>query len=249
MSFSVFQLSRIGGRKKNEDRMGYSYTPGAAIFLVADGLGGHPQGDVAAQLCLQVVTAMFHKWAKPRLDDVPEFLNASLLAAHEQLMHYAFAQELNVTPCSTLVVTVVQDQVCYTAHCGDSRMYLVRDGAVLVRTVDHSVAEWKALTGQAQAGAEMGRHVLYSCLGAPKHPVIEIGSPVVLQPNDHVLLCSDGLWSEVSEEDIVRHLSDFSVTDASFRLAELALFQGGAHCDNVTLIAFTWDGADNPAPA
>jgi len=61
MKFSVFQLSRKGGRPKNEDRMGYCYTRGAGIFLLADGMGGHPEGEVAAQLALQSFSASLQK--------------------------------------------------------------------------------------------------------------------------------------------------------------------------------------------
>jgi serine/threonine protein phosphatase PrpC len=135
MMFSVFQVSRMGGRKRNEDRMGYTYTQGSVMFLVADGLGGHPQGDVASQICLQVATSMFHKQAVPKLADVAQFLQAVMLAAHEQLLSYAATQGLEQTPSSTLVLAVLQDNQCHTAHCGDSRRYLVRGGAVLSRTL------------------------------------------------------------------------------------------------------------------
>ena len=83
MKFSVFQLSRKGGREKNEDRMGYSYTKEACLFVVADGMGGHPEGEVAAQLALQTVSLDFQRLARPKLDDPAEFLENSLLSARE----------------------------------------------------------------------------------------------------------------------------------------------------------------------
>jgi hypothetical protein len=66
MKFSVFQISRRGGREKNEDRMGYCYTRESGLFVLADGMGGHPEGEVAAQIALQTVSAMFQRQAKPR---------------------------------------------------------------------------------------------------------------------------------------------------------------------------------------
>ena len=246
MMFSVFQVSRIGGRKKNEDRMGYFYTPGSAIFLVADGLGGHPKGEVAAQICLQVVTAMFQKMAVPKLPDVAQFLQLALLEAHTQLLSYALVHEMKETPSSTLVVAVLQDDQCYTAHCGDSRRYFVRDGAVLSRTIDHSVAEWNSPAGMEIPSAPVSRHVLYSCLGAPRQPVIEVSSPISMQVGDRLLLCSDGLWSGVEDDDIVYGLTQHAVAEAAYELAELAVQHGGPHCDNVTLIAVAWEKADNP---
>ena len=70
MKFSVFQISRRGGREKNEDRMGYCYTRESGLFVLADGMGGHPEGEVAAQIALQTISALFQRQAKPQLKDV-----------------------------------------------------------------------------------------------------------------------------------------------------------------------------------
>ena len=74
MKFSVFQISRKGGREKNEDRMGYCYTRESGLFVLADGMGGHPEGEVAAQLALQTISALYQKEARPVVNDVTEFL-------------------------------------------------------------------------------------------------------------------------------------------------------------------------------
>ena len=73
MKFSVFQISRKGGREKNEDRMGYCYTKASGLFLLADGMGGHPEGEVAAQMALQVISALYQKEAQPEIEDVKAF--------------------------------------------------------------------------------------------------------------------------------------------------------------------------------
>ena len=245
MKFSVFQVSRLGGRKRNEDRVGYTYTQSAAIFLVADGLGGHPHGDVASQLCLQVVTSMFHKQATPKLSAVPEFLQAAMMAAHEQLQSYAAMHDLDQTPSSTLVISLLQDDHCYTVHCGDSRRYMVRAGEVLSRTIDHSVAEWKDSMVAVNRAAPVSKHLLYSCLGASRQPVIEMSTPIEMQVGDRLVLCSDGLWGNVEEDDIAYCLTANAVTEAAQELADLALRQGGPYCDNVTLIAVAWEKSDN----
>jgi serine/threonine protein phosphatase PrpC len=70
MKFSVFQISRRGGREKNEDRMGYCYTRESGLFVLADGMGGHPEGEVAAQIALQTISALFQRQAKPQIKDV-----------------------------------------------------------------------------------------------------------------------------------------------------------------------------------
>ena len=249
MQFSVFQITRIGGRRKNEDRMGYTYTRGAAIFLVADGLGGHPHGEVAAQIAMQAVMSFFHQKANPKLPSALEFLHAAFTLAHEQLWSYALDHGMEQTPSTTLVVTVLQDDRCYTAHCGDSRLYLVRNRAVLFRTVDHSVLMRQLASGIDPSRPIANRHALFSCLGAPKEPLIDLAEPIELLEGDRLLLCSDGLWGSLEEQDIVGHLADQGVSESAFALTELALRQGGPHGDNVTLVTVAWERVDNPQPA
>src|SRR5258705_13613110 len=89
MRFSVYQVSRKGGREKNEDRMGYCYTRESGLFVLADGMGGHPEGEVAAQLALQTVSALDQKEARPIVKDGTEFLSTALMAAHPQIIPYA----------------------------------------------------------------------------------------------------------------------------------------------------------------
>jgi serine/threonine protein phosphatase PrpC len=81
LEIPVFQISRRGGREKNEDRMGYCYTRESGLFVLADGMGGHPEGEVAAQIALQTVSALFQRQAKPQIQDVQEFLSGALLGS------------------------------------------------------------------------------------------------------------------------------------------------------------------------
>ena len=80
MRFAVYQVSRKGGREKNEDRMGYCYTRDSGLFALADGMGGHPEGEVASQLSLQTLAAMFQREAKPTLKDPLKFLHGAMMA-------------------------------------------------------------------------------------------------------------------------------------------------------------------------
>ncbi|MDO5653130.1 MAG: protein phosphatase 2C domain-containing protein, partial [Brachymonas sp.] len=89
MKFNVFQLSRVGGRKNNEDRMGYCYTRDAALFVLADGMGGHNDGEIAAQLALQSMASQFQQQARPTIKNPSDFLADSLLTAHHQILRYA----------------------------------------------------------------------------------------------------------------------------------------------------------------
>jgi serine/threonine protein phosphatase PrpC len=244
VKFSVYQVSRRGGREKNEDRMGYCYTREAGLFALADGMGGHPDGEVAAHLALQNVAALFQRDAQPVLKEPARFLETAVLLAHQQLLAYAAERNMNDTPRTTIVVGVMQQGQIWWAHCGDSRMYLLRDAELIARTRDHSYSELQEALGRHATGAErFNRHVLFTCLGSPGKPMIDVNGPVLLQNGDRMLLCSDGLWSSVSDADILRHLSDSrSVGDAVPELVELALRQAGARSDNVTALAVEWEG-------
>ena len=244
MKFSVFQISRKGGREKNEDRMGYCYTRESGLFVLADGMGGHPEGEVAAQLALQTISALYQKEAKPLVGDVTEFLSTSLMAAHHQIIRYAGEKGMLDTPRTTLVACIVQGTSATWVHCGDSRLYLVRAGELLTRTRDHSYLEQQSAVGAASTD-RINRNILFTCLGSPTKPVFDVTGPIVLQQGDKILLCSDGLWGSINDVDIVRHLSTQSVSDAVPDLVELALRNGGDHSDNVTVIAFEWETPDS----
>ena len=246
MKFSVFQVSRKGAREINEDRMGYCYTRGAGIFFLTDGMGGHPQGEVAAQLALQVMAAMFQKEATPVLADVALFLTSAVTAAHRQILRYAIERNMLDAPRTTVVAAVIQDGMVTWIHCGDSRLYLVRQGELLMRTRDHSFAEHRHLgAGKLNLPERNNRHLLFTCLGSPSRPMFEVSGPVALQQGDRLLLCSDGLWSGLSDIDITYHLSQKPVSQAVPDLVESALCRAGGSSDNVTALALEWETPDN----
>jgi serine/threonine protein phosphatase PrpC len=246
MKFSVFQVSRKGGRQKNEDRMGYCYTRSSAIFLLADGMGGHPQGEVAAQLAIQTISTLFQRDAQPVVSDVAAFLDSAALTAHRQILRYAVEKGMSDMPRTTVVVALVQEGAVTWMHCGDSRLYHVRQDDLLCRTRDHSYQEQQHMAPPLlKSNSGVNRNVLFTCLGSPASPVIEIAGPFILQQGDKVLLCSDGLWDGLSEDDIVYHLGQKTVNKAVPDLVEKALKKGGSSSDNVTAIAFEWETPDD----
>ena len=249
MKFSVYQVSRRGGRPKNEDRMGYCYTRSSGLFALADGMGGHPEGEVASQLTLQTISAMFQRDAKPALKDPARFLQEAVLAAHHQLLRYATERGLLDTPRTTIVACVLQGQTAYWAHCGDSRLYLIRGDKLVVRTRDHSYTELHGALAQSgqpvpPENLRYNRNVLFTCLGSPGKPVIDLAGPLLMQAGDRVMLCSDGLWGSLNDVAITEHLSRQSIAEAVPELAEQALRNAGSRSDNVTVLAVEWEGAD-----
>jgi serine/threonine protein phosphatase PrpC len=246
MRFAVYQVSRKGGREKNEDRMGYCYTRDSGLFALADGMGGHPEGEVASQLALQALAARFQKEAKPQLTDPLRFLQESIVAGHHQLLRYATERSLMDTPRTTVVACLLQGKSAYWAHCGDSRLYLVRGDKLIARTRDHSYTELQETLSQVvPMGERFNRNVLFTCLGSPGKPVVDTAGPLLLQPGDRVLLCSDGLWGSVSDAEITEQLATRPISDAVPELVERALRTAGAKSDNVTVLAVEWESAED----
>ncbi len=246
MRFSVYQISRKGGREKNEDRMGYCYTRDAGLFALADGMGGHPEGEVASQLALQTLAALFQRDCKPKLADPLRFLHESIIAGHHQLLRYATQKALIDTPRTTLVACLLQGNQAYWAHCGDSRLYWVRGDKLIARTRDHSYSELQDTLNQVvPMGEKLNRNVLFTCLGSPGKPVVDTVGPLILQPGDRLLLCSDGLWGTVSDAIITEQLSRNIISESVPELVELALRNGGAKSDNVSVLAVEWEAAED----
>ena len=245
MRFSVYQISRKGGREKNEDRMGYCYTRDSGLFALADGMGGHPEGEVAAQLALQTLAALFQRDAKPTLADPLRFLHDAIVAAHHQLLRYATEKALMDTPRTTIVACVMQGDAAFWAHCGDSRLYMVRGGKLIARTRDHSYTELQeTLSHVVPMGEKFNRNVLFTCLGSPGKPVVDTAGPLLLHGGDRLLLCSDGLWGSVSDAMIAEQLAQRPIADSAPELVEQALRNAGPKSDNVTVISVEWESAE-----
>jgi serine/threonine protein phosphatase PrpC len=245
MKFSIFQVSRKGGRQLNEDRMGYSYTRSSGILLLADGMGGHPEGEVAAQLALEAMSAIYQKQATPVIEDVTAFLTSAIMAAHRHIIKYAIEKGMLDTPRTTIVAAVVQNGTASWVHCGDSRLYLVRNGQLMVRTRDHSYLEQPPKGHTATRLAEhTNRNILFTCLGSPAKPLFDIAGPVALLQGDKLMLCSDGLWGTLSDDEIVDQLNAGAVGETVPAMVDMALQRAGATSDNVTVMAIEWETPD-----
>ena len=243
MRFSIYQDSQIGGRTSNQDRMGYCFTRDALLLLLADGMGGHLHGELAASMAMQVMGAMFQEKARPTVADPSALLEDLVFAAHLALHRYRAEHRLADTPRTTIVVCIVQQGEAHWAHCGDSRLYWLRSGRILARTVDHSHVERLVSLGRLSPAERLfhpDRNKLYNCVGAPTLPRVEKAPPVRLKTGDQILLCSDGLWSSIPEHELAYRLSARTLAGAVPALVKSAAVAGGKNGDNVTALALTW---------
>ncbi|UXY15333.1 protein phosphatase 2C domain-containing protein [Chitiniphilus purpureus] len=250
MKFTIFQESRQGGRKYNQDRMGYSYSRDALLLVVADGMGGHLHGEVAAQIAVELLTDQFQKKAEPALANPVQFLVDAFQRCHEAIYHYAANHQMVEVPRTTCVACVVQDGIAYWAHVGDSRLYLLRQHRVVAQTRDHSkvrkMVENGAIT-EEEARTHAEKNKIYSCLGGSYPPEIDVGGKIALADGDTVLLCTDGFWGQVDDDEIMHFLSAFPVLFAIPQLLDRAELRGGKFGDNLTALAINWHEEDDRA--
>ncbi|HEX8615848.1 MULTISPECIES: PP2C family protein-serine/threonine phosphatase [Massilia] len=246
MQFSVYQESQLGGRKVNQDRMGYSFTRDALLLVLADGMGGHLRGEMAAAITLQTMSSMFQQHATPYVRKPERFLEEAFLEAHDEIHRYRIANNMPDTPRTTVVACLIQHNTAIWAHCGDSRLYWLRRGQILGRTRDHSHIEHliaQGLADPAERATHPDRNKLYNCIGASSLPKIEVSRQVSLLTGDVVMLCSDGLWSMLPDEEIVHRLSTQTIVRAIPDMISTAITIGGDTCDNTTALAIMWQGS------
>ena len=252
MKFTIYQESRQGARKLNQDRVGYCYSRDALLMVVADGMGGHLHGEVAAQIAVQFLTEAFQREARTRLSNPARFLHDGITDAHHALERFAVGRDLGETPRTTCVASIVQDGIATWAHVGDSRLYHLRDGRIQAQTRDHSKVQWLVDTGrlrQEAAGRHPERNKVLNCLGGAQPPQVELSRANMLADGDSLILCSDGLWSSLTPGMMTGALASKGIRKAIPSLLDLAENRAGKSCDNLSVVAMTWaDPAAVSAP-
>ena len=253
MKFSIFQDSRVGARPYNQDRIGHWYTRDSLLLVLADGMGGHLMGEVAAQIAVDTLAASFQKDAQTRIPDPDLFLIRSVGRIHAAIDEYTKKLNLPDSPRTTLVACVVQDGTAWWTHVGDSRLYLIRRGNIVVRTRDHTRVQQLVDQGRIREEAISShpeRNMLLQCLGGGHTPRIEPTASARLAKDDIVLLCSDGLWGPLTQRQLLGKLAEKGIIDALPELMTLAETRAGPECDNLSVVAIGWgEDAIEQAPA
>jgi serine/threonine protein phosphatase PrpC len=243
MKFAIYQESRQGPRKSNQDRVVYCYTRDALCMVIADGMGGHLHGEVAAQIATQFIGEAFQRAAQPRLADPFKFLLESITNAHHAIVDYANVRSLLETPRTTCVACIVQDGLAHWAHVGDSRLYLIRNGRIEGQTKDHSRVQILVDAGRVReeaVAAHPDRNKIFNCLGQMGPPKVDLSRRVALRHGDVILLCTDGLWGPLTSRHICEELLRAEVMHAVPKLLDMAEVRAGREGDNASVVAMTW---------
>jgi serine/threonine protein phosphatase PrpC len=243
MKFTIFQNSRQGPRPYNQDRLAYSYSKDALLLVVADGMGGYRHGEVAAQLAVTTMTDAFQRLAMPSLSSPAKFLTDHIQQVHDMIDQITQEREMLEAPRTTIVAAIVQRGMLYCAHVGDSRLYHFRDGHLLYRTEDHSVVQSlynRGMIDKSDMSTHPYRHKVYSCLGGDVPPKITLSDRQELLEGDTVLLCTDGVWGAITDEQIKHMLSGPSISDNVTLLLDEAEEISKEQGDNMSAIGLQW---------
>ena len=213
------------------------------MLAVADGLGGHNHGDLAAQIAINVFGTAFESQAQPRLAEPQDFLAGAIDAAHAAILNEALKRDYADSPRTVIAACVIQNGHVYWTHIGDCRFYLIRKGRILVRTRDHTVVQRLLDEGRIREEAmatHPQRNRLMQCLGGIQYPQPDRQEGVRLDRDDILLLCSDGLWGPLTPRQLLHPLLSKPLGEAIPELVDLAERLAGRECDNVSVVAMSW---------
>ena len=247
MQIEYAKVSAVGDREDNQDRADVIVSENSALMLVFDGMGGHSDGAWAAETGLKVVRDMYTSLKQPVFD--PQgFLYMALSKAHDEVVALGADTDVDFRPRATCAVCLVQEGHAFWAHIGDSRIYQVRNEAVLTRSRDHSHVEVLIQEGaisEEEAQDHPMRNFVECCIGGDAAvPDMSIAGGKKLEPGDVLLACSDGLWSGMSDDEMVAIgvPGNNNLADNLKTLSMRALSVNSPHSDNTTGTALRWNG-------
>jgi serine/threonine protein phosphatase PrpC len=237
-------ISLLGARQENQDKVTAAVDEQAALLLVVDGMGGHADGARAAAITQKVMLDAFWQVPHPIFDPLG-FLHLTLGRAHEEVVKIGVHLPLEHRPRATCAVCVVQEGSAWWAHVGDSRIYHVRHGSVVQRTRDHSHVELLLREGLITADQVQNhpmRNFVECCLGGdPILPDMTLGLRCLLQPGDSLFVCTDGMWGMLKDEEIAAELSgQTGIREVLAALGKRAVSRGGVGSDNTSAAALRW---------
>ena len=248
MQMEYAKVSALGDRQDNQDRAAVVVAEDAALMLVFDGMGGHSDGAMAAEVGLKVVQDMFTESKMP-IFDPQGFLYTAMARAHDEVVLLGADMALDFRPRATCAICLIQESGSFWGHIGDSRIYHMRNGQLVSRSRDHSHVEILiqegAITEEEALGHPM-RNFVECCIGgdAPV-PDMSITRKKPLIKGDVLLACSDGLWSGISDEEMSEMATrqGMSVAENLKALSMVALSANAPYSDNTTGTVMRWISA------
>ena len=240
MRYHIGQANRLGNRSSNQDRSAVVEHKDSLLLMVADGMGGHEGGELAAQEMINQMTSIFQSEAMP-ISNPRAFLEKLVLETHEVISRIGIKRKPPIYPRTTGVVCLIQNGMACWAHVGDSRLYLIRNNEILIRTRDHTYIEdlhQNNVISESEMLTHPMRNYVTQCLGGPNNaPEIAVGEETSIKFDDILLLCSDGLWNATEMNNLVKLLDGDALEKAIDLMAETAEKESYPKSDNISVVA------------
>lgn len=241
LRLDVAQLTDVGRKREhNEDNMAYVIPKDervmaikGALFIVADGMGGHAAGEVASEIAVDTVTNVYYMDDN---EDVPGPFLQAIKRANAAIHQRAAENLLRSGMGTTCIAAVLRGNMAYIANVGDSRAYLVRQGLVKQISQDHSWVAEQVRAGfltEDQARIHAQRNVITRCLGTQPDVEVDVFREPLME-GDLLVLCTDGLSGLISDEELMRIVQQSAPQESVYHLVERANENGGP--DNITAI-------------
>ena len=245
MRYETAEISLLGDRDQNQDRVAIAKRRRAVLLSVVDGMGGHSDGERAAEAAVASLVSDF-KIAPADFDDPAAILTSLILRAHDAVVALGTQLTSEDKPRATCAVCLVVDRTAWWAHVGDARVYVVSGGEVVYRTRDHSHVEVLLREGLIREDEVQGhpmRHYVECCLGGESAlPDLSNPGSHAMAPGDVILVCSDGLWSGVTDEVIGSSCDGRTMKDWLVGMSERATEACAPYGDNTTAAALRLAG-------
>lgn len=238
MKFEFFQLTSPGDRDYNQDYMAHIVDKKYALFVVADGLGGHHGGEKASQFFCEGMLKQAANYAHLITENPEDVFLAWINDAINEMKRKFGDDPLAEGAHTTCAILYLDSKLTMTAHCGDSRVYRISPTEILWRTRDHSIPQdlldMGVITEQELAHHPEQNQLTRSISVKKAHPVdIQVHS--VITANDTFVLCSDGFWDNVKHEEFLQLANSDDAKANLTKLLRLAIYRAMGKSDNVTV--------------
>lgn len=240
MRYDTGQANRLGNRSSNQDRCSILERKDSVLLIVADGMGGHEGGEMAAQEMVNSMTMAFNS-ESAQIKNPRKFLKTIVADAHQAISRLGIHRKPPIYPRTTGVVCLLQNGMACWAHVGDSRLYLIRNDEILSRTKDHTYIEElhqnNVITEDEMLTHPM-RNYVTQCLGGPNESTkVTVSEETSIIFDDILLLCSDGLWNAVNMNNLIKLLKGDTLDKAVNLMAESAEKASYPKSDNISVVA------------
>ncbi|MGY6276643.1 PP2C family protein-serine/threonine phosphatase [Methylomonas sp. MgM2] len=233
-----YQLTSAGDRKLNQDCMAHKICADYAVFAVADGLGGHHAGEKASHFFCSALISLASSFHPQIKFNANQAVNNWLIATVAK-MRDLFGDDPHAADAhTTCVLLYLDDERVITAHCGDSRIYRLSPERMIWRTKDHSRIQQLFDDGELSEW-EMGIHPeqnqLTRSINIGVQPCVDIQEFSAMQTGETFLLCSDGFWESIKEQELLSLSQPESGKAELKKMAKMAILRAQGRSDNCTV--------------